>query len=111
MPIRIILSLLVLCALAAPERAPAQASQSSQSKQPPMLRVEIPRGLRPPPGMCRIWIDKVPAAQQPAPTDCASAIRNRPPNGRVIFPEQDKAAPKDTTKGPPPRKPPERDRS
>ena len=37
--------------------------------------------------MCRIWIDNVPPAQQPAPTDCASAIKNRPPNGRVIFPE------------------------
>jgi len=27
----------------------------------------------------------VPAAQQPAPTDCASAVRNRPANGRVLF--------------------------
>jgi hypothetical protein len=36
----------------------------------------------------------VPAAQQPAPTDCPSAIRNRPPNGRVIFSseEQEKRA-------------------
>ncbi|HNV75051.1 MAG TPA: hypothetical protein PKH96_10275, partial [Gemmatimonadaceae bacterium] len=36
---------------------------------------------------CRIWIDNVPPSQQPAPTDCASAIKNRPSNGRVIFPE------------------------
>jgi hypothetical protein len=35
--------------------------------------------------MCRIWIDGVPAAQQPAPTDCASAVRNRPANARVLF--------------------------
>ncbi len=35
--------------------------------------------------MCRIWLDGVPAAQQPAPTDCASAVRNRPAKGRVIF--------------------------
>ena len=35
--------------------------------------------------MCRIWITGVPANQQSAPTDCASAVRNRPPNGRVIF--------------------------
>ena len=46
---------------------------------------EIPVNARPPAGMCRIWIDGVPAAQQPAPTDCASAVRNRPAKGRVIF--------------------------
>jgi hypothetical protein len=46
---------------------------------------EIPATMRPPAGMCRIWLDDVPAAQQPAPTDCASAVRNRPAKGRVIF--------------------------
>ena len=46
---------------------------------------DIPAGHRPPPGMCRIWIDGVPAGQQSAPTDCATAIRNRPANGRVVF--------------------------
>jgi hypothetical protein len=35
--------------------------------------------------MCRIWLDGVPAGRQPAPTDCASALRNRPANGQVIF--------------------------
>ena len=40
---------------------------------------------RPPPGMCRIWLDDVPASRQPEPTDCPTAIRKRPPNGRVIF--------------------------
>ena len=35
--------------------------------------------------MCRVWIDGVPAAQQPAATDCPSAIKNRPNNARVIF--------------------------
>ena len=45
----------------------------------------VPAGHRPPAGMCRIWIDGVPAGQQSAPTDCATAIRNRPANGRVIF--------------------------
>src|SRR4029450_12181479 len=39
----------------------------------------------PPPGMCRIWLDNVPPAQQPAPTDCASAARNLPRNGRLIY--------------------------
>ena len=46
---------------------------------------EVPPGHRPPPGMCRIWLDGVPAGQQPAPTDCATAVRNRPSNGRVLF--------------------------
>ena len=46
---------------------------------------EIPASSRPPAGMCRIWLDNVPAAQQPAPTDCASAVRNRPAKGRVIY--------------------------
>ena len=54
----------------------------------------VPEGHRPPAGMCRIWIDGVPPGQQPAPTDCTSALRNRPSNGRVIFGEEprDKAA-------------------
>jgi hypothetical protein len=45
----------------------------------------VPKAYRPPPGMCRIWLDKVPAKQQPAPTDCPTAVRNRPPNGKVLF--------------------------
>jgi hypothetical protein len=35
--------------------------------------------------MCRIWLDGVPASRQPAPTDCASALRNRPAKGQVLF--------------------------
>lgn len=65
---------------------------------------DIPAASRPPAGMCRIWLDGVPAAQQPAPTDCASAVRNRPAKGRVIFGD-DYVAPKrqDSTKpGQPP---------
>jgi hypothetical protein len=46
---------------------------------------DVPKGYRPPPGMCRIWLDKVPAKQQPAPTDCPTAVRNRPSNGKVLF--------------------------
>jgi hypothetical protein len=45
----------------------------------------VPPGFYPPAGMCRIWVNGVPAAQQPAPTDCASAVRNRPTNGKVLF--------------------------
>ena len=46
---------------------------------------DVPKEFRPPAGMCRIWLDRVPPKQQPAPTDCPTAVRNRPPNGRVIF--------------------------
>jgi hypothetical protein len=65
-----------LVALASPKALTAQG----QGKEK-----EIPASERPPAGMCRIWLDDVPAAQQPAPTDCASAVRNRPAKGRVIF--------------------------
>ncbi len=46
---------------------------------------DVPKEYRPPAGMCRIWLDRVPPKQQPAPTDCPTAVRNRPPNGRVLF--------------------------
>ncbi|HEY8175321.1 MAG TPA: hypothetical protein VIF32_06510 [Gemmatimonadaceae bacterium] len=73
---------IALVALASPKALTAQG----QGK-------EIPAAERPPAGMCRIWVDGVPAAQQPAPTDCASAVRNRPAKGRVIFGD-DYVAPK-----------------
>ena len=64
-----------------PVKPLAPATQQSQS-----LREQVvPPGFFPPAGMCRIWINGVPAGQQPAPTDCASAVRNRPVNGRVLF--------------------------
>ena len=56
---------------------------------------DIPAGHRPPAGMCRIWVDGVPAGQQPAATDCATAVRTRPSNGRVIFGDE-KPNPKST---------------
>jgi hypothetical protein len=65
---------LVCCVVAAP-LAQAQTHSTSQ----------IPVNERPPGGMCRIWVDGLPAARQPAPTDCDAAVRNRPPNARVIF--------------------------
>ena len=60
--------------------SPAAAQQRDKREVP-----EIPASSRPPAGMCRIWLDDVPAARQPAPTDCATAVRNRPAKGRVIF--------------------------
>ena len=45
----------------------------------------IPKASMPPAGMCRVWINGVKPEQQPAPVDCAAAVRNVPPNGRVIW--------------------------
>ncbi|HEU4995071.1 MAG TPA: hypothetical protein VFT29_09625 [Gemmatimonadaceae bacterium] len=65
--------------------ASATALQAQGTGQRRDRNKDIPPSERPPAGMCRIWLDSVPAAQQPAPTDCATAVRNRPPKGRVIF--------------------------
>lgn len=45
----------------------------------------VPASARPPAGMCRIWLPNVPASKQAAPTDCPTAVRNRPANARVVF--------------------------
>ena len=45
----------------------------------------VPEAHKPPAGMCRIWLPNVPAGKQAAPTDCATAVRNRPANATVIF--------------------------
>ncbi|MCC6433274.1 MAG: hypothetical protein IT354_20370 [Gemmatimonadaceae bacterium] len=58
-------------------------AQSSRTAQP-----SIPRDYMPPANMCRVWIDGVPAAQQPAPTDCPTAIQKKPANARVIYGEE-----------------------
>ena len=62
--------------------APLGAQQLGPSK--------VPEGHKPPPGMCRIWIDGVPPGRQSAPTDCPTAVRNRPSNGRVIWGDDDR---------------------
>jgi len=67
-------------ATAAPVMAQAAAQKDSAKKGQ-----LIPAESRPPKGMCRVWIEGVPAAQQPAATDCPTAIKNRPSNGKVIF--------------------------
>ena len=56
----------------------------------------VPEGHKPPAGMCRIWLPNVPPGKQAAPTDCATAVKNRPANATVIFgdPLPSKAAPR-----------------
>jgi hypothetical protein len=77
------LAALVLVAGAAEAQRPVPAKQ--QNKQTQRRDQVVPPGFFPPAGMCRIWLNDVPASQQPAPTDCASAVRNRPANARVLF--------------------------
>jgi hypothetical protein len=45
----------------------------------------VPKSAQPPAGLCQIWLENVPVGQQPAPTDCATAIKNRPNNARIVF--------------------------
>jgi len=75
---RLAVFLLILTVLV-PARGTAQTAKAKEKEA-------VPKAYLPPAGMCRIWVDNVPAARQPAPTNCATAIRNRPPNARVIFP-------------------------
>ncbi|HXG70941.1 MAG TPA: hypothetical protein VNJ04_10075 [Gemmatimonadaceae bacterium] len=101
------LTLQLAAIVAAAVVAPAAVAQAQGRPVPvtaePIQRqgkreMVIPRGFVPPAGMCRIWIDDVPAGQQPAPTDCASALRNRPANGKVIFGEDPPKRGKDKSK-------------
>lgn len=74
---------LILVAGAAEAQRPAPQKPKQQQTQ--RRDQVVPPAFMPPAGMCRIWLNDVPASQQPAPTDCASAVRNRPANARVLF--------------------------
>ena len=93
------ISLLCLAPLAAQgqERAPERpADSSARSAERPAPRVapsDVPREMLPPAGKCRIWMDGVSPSQQPAPTDCQTALRQRPTNGTVVFGPAPKDAP------------------
>jgi hypothetical protein len=77
---------LIMSAGVADAQRPVPVNPRAQQSQQSQRREQIvPPGFYPPAGMCRIWVNGVPAAQQPAPTDCASAVRNRPTNGKVLF--------------------------
>lgn len=63
----------------------AQQPPKQPSPQPQQDGDDVPKASRPPAGMCRIWLDKVPAKQQPAATDCPTAVKNKPSNAKVLF--------------------------
>src|SRR2546423_11733117 len=77
---------LVISATTAEAQRPVPVKPRPQNLQTQPRRDQVvPPGFFPPAGMCRVWINDVPPGQQPAPTDCASAVRNRPANGKVLF--------------------------
>jgi hypothetical protein len=84
----------LLVAIATPVKAQRGASRDSAKK------AAIPADARPPKGMCRVWIKGVPAAQQPAATDCPTAVKNLPANARILFGDDyaDSAKSKETGK-------------
>jgi hypothetical protein len=77
-----LVALVFTAGMAEAQRPVPQKPQNQQTQRRDQI---IPPGFFPPAGMCRIWLNDVPANQQPAPTDCASAVRNRPANARVLF--------------------------
>ncbi len=46
---------------------------------------DLPRGQRPPYGLCQIWVDGVAPGPQSNVTGCAYAYSNVPRNGRVVY--------------------------
>lgn len=87
-PMHVFAPILLPLMLLFPTQGESQPSKASepQSQKAAEKDAPVPKQYLPPPGMCRIWVDNVPANRQPAPTDCATAIRNKPPNARVVFP-------------------------
>jgi hypothetical protein len=71
---------------AVPAAAQGRSQSASRTRTPAQGRgpVQVPPGQWPSPGRCRVWIDGVPAGRQPAETDCATARRTVPRNGRVL---------------------------
>lgn len=80
MPKRLMAAAIVLSLSVTAGSAMAQSKDTNRDD-----KSGIPKEFEPPAGMCRVWIDGVPPQQQPAPTDCAAAVRNRPANARVIY--------------------------
>lgn len=79
-----VVGLFMSASLAGAQR-PVPVNPQTNTTQKSSRDQVVPRAFYPPAGMCRIWVNEVPAGQQPAPTDCASAVRNRPANGKVLF--------------------------
>lgn len=80
-------TLALLAALPAPAEAQGRSASKAQapSRATTDSAADVPKHMMPPAGKCRIWMRGVPAAQQPAPTDCTTALRQAPSNGVLVF--------------------------
>jgi hypothetical protein len=58
---------------------------------------DVPAAYIPPAGMCRVWLKDVPPMQQPAPTDCPSAVRTKPVNATVVYGPESRRSPYSAT--------------
>ncbi|MCU0619559.1 MAG: hypothetical protein MUF40_06640 [Gemmatimonadaceae bacterium] len=63
----------------------ALSGMRADAQSSPSVPADMPASYRPPPGMCRVWLKDVPPMQQPAPTDCRTALRTRPADAVVVF--------------------------
>jgi hypothetical protein len=77
-PVRVA-TLIGLVVLAVPAGLAAQLGSGGGERVVP-----VPPDRRPPGGMCRVWLDGVPAGQQPAPTSCDQAAKVHAPNAHLI---------------------------
>ncbi len=78
--------MLKVCGLLVAVVAPWAAADAQRPTAPGRAAADsVPKAFEPPAGMCRIWLNGVPPTQQPAPTDCSLAVRNKPPNGTVVY--------------------------
>ena len=73
------LAVWILTVLALPLAAQAKPKDAKSATD------DVPVTAYPPAGLCRVWLAHVPEQQQPAPTDCATAIKKRPAMARVLF--------------------------
>ena len=60
-------------------------SAAAVAAQSPSATPGVPAAYQPPAGMCRVWLRDVPPMQQPAPTDCRSALRTKPVGSTVVY--------------------------
>ncbi len=77
--------ILKVCGLLMAVAAPWAASDAQRPTGSRTAADSVPKEYQPPAGMCRIWLNGVPPTQQPAPTECSLAVRNKPPNGTVVY--------------------------
>jgi hypothetical protein len=72
--------------------APLGGTLAAQAGTKDTKATPVPEAAMPPAGMCRVWLRDVPERQQPAPTDCSTAIKSMPRDAQVLFGDLKRAA-------------------